>query len=401
MTSRTHRLGIWLLLPLLASGTACSGEGGGGGAGEGGDPGVVAALELDVAYPEAFSYLSGIRELPDGSLLAADPMSLILVRVHLDTGTGDTLGRVGEGPQEYKQPDQVLPFPGDSTLLVDLGKGQLTVVDPQGTFARGIPMSHPSEDGSLSIITPRAVDRDGFLYDQAGRSRDGGPQDSAAIVRIHPATGAQDTVAWTWLPEYRRRERGEPSPILIPMDDWAVGPQGQVAVVRANGISVDWYWPDGRVVEGPDYSFEAYGVGPAEREAEMELMASSAMMTFMETSSSGGTQNMSMSRGIPAGSGGPGIDDFAWPETLPPFRQLGTLVSPRGEAWVGRMRPVDLPLRMMVFDEEGIRRGYVELPPASRLIGFGEGAGGEELAYLVRTDELGLKWLGRYRILRR
>ncbi|MCJ7627373.1 MAG: hypothetical protein MUO50_03185, partial [Longimicrobiales bacterium] len=85
MTRITRNFGFWLALPLLAGGVSCADGGGGTGA-----SGIVATLELDAAYPEAFSFLSGVRELPDGRLLAADPLSQVLLRVDMDTGTADT-----------------------------------------------------------------------------------------------------------------------------------------------------------------------------------------------------------------------------------------------------------------------------------------------------------------------
>ena len=71
-----------------------------------------ATLELEATYPEGFSFLNGVRELPDGRVLAADPLAQILLRIDLDASTADTLGRLGPGPQEYEQPDQVFPPAG-------------------------------------------------------------------------------------------------------------------------------------------------------------------------------------------------------------------------------------------------------------------------------------------------
>jgi hypothetical protein len=108
-----------------------------------------------------------------------------------------------------------------------------------------------------------------------------------------------------------------------------------------------------------------------------------------------------MSRGVPSNSGlRLTMDSYHWPESLPPFLAGGTLVSPQGEAWVQRMMPVAGPSRAEVFDESGIRRGFVDLSPGSRLIGFGTGTEGGEVAYLTRTDSVGLKWLERHRIVR-
>ena len=74
-------------------------------------------------------------------VLVADPVGEVLVRADFGTGRADTLGGVGSGPQEYRSPDRVLPLPADSSLLVDLGNGRLTVVSPRGDFADWVPMA--------------------------------------------------------------------------------------------------------------------------------------------------------------------------------------------------------------------------------------------------------------------
>jgi hypothetical protein len=338
-----------------------------------------------------------VRELPDGTLFAADPVSQVFLRMDLESGSADTLGGVGEGPQEYQQPDQVFPLPGDSTLLVDLGNGRLIVVDPAGTFVQWIPMGQTLGGEGITTIHPRFVDAAGFIYHAGSRAGRDVPPDTTEIVRFDLEAGRETPVAWAWRPEYRRRSRDEPRPALRPVDDWAVGPDGSVAVARANSYSVDWYRSQGNVVEGPSYAYETFPLGEEEKEAELARMTSSAI--FVSTVvDQGGEQGRSMSRGVP-----PGADmtsaDFAWPETLPPFRYGGLLVSSTGEAWLTRMMPTGNPGRADVFDGEGLRLGYVELPPNRTLIGFGHRNGTRNLAYLVRTDEVGLKWLERYRIL--
>jgi hypothetical protein len=357
-----------------------------------------ATLELDATFPEAFSYLSGVRELPDGRVLAADPLSQVLLRVDLDSGTADTIGRHGEGPQEYQGPDKVLPLPGDSSLLVDLGNGRLTVVDPGGRFVGWIPMVRQTSDGRTRTIHPRFVDAAGYLYLGASSRPENGPPDSMAVLRMDRQTEEETPVAWKWLPEYRRLQRGAKRPALNPADDWAVGGDGRVAVVRANGFSVDWVFPDGRIVNAPAYPAETFPVGQPEKETELEAMMAGAIYTTTVVGE-GVTGSYQMRRGVPAGDG-LGIEDFEWPELLPPFRVEGTLVSPAGEAWVSRFMPSERAPRIEIFDDAGNWMGYVELPPKSKLIGFGSSPGGESVAYLVRTDEVGLIWLERYRIQR-
>lgn len=100
------------------------------------------------------------------------------------------------------------------------------------------------------------------------------------------------------------------------------------------------------------------------------------------------------------GGQGPSVSDFQWADVFPPFRPDRSLVSERGEVWVQRWLPVDEPEAMDVFDSEGTRVGTVALPSGSRIIGFGHGPGGDEVAYLTHTDEVGLVWLERYRVVR-
>ncbi len=397
--NRTRELPFLALILLCAS---CAGTSDGG---EPGASGIVATLELDAAYPEPFSYLNGVRELGDGKLLAADPLSKVLLRVDMNAGTADTLGSVGGGPQEYQQPDQVFPLPGDSTLLVDLGKTYLTVIGPDGTHHGGMSMASTGEGGQMSIILPSGVDDAGRIYFGASGSNLDGPPDSTSVLRHDRSTEATETLVNLWrTPPVVTRSGGNVSmmlPRMVPNDDWAVGSDGRVAVVRANGYRVEWYMPDGQVVTGPEIPFEPLAIGQADKEAELAAPRSGGMTIQMSMGSSG-ERSMQMSRGGGSRSGdGPQIDDFEWSETFPPFRSGRARVSAKNEVWVLRWLSVDHTPAMDVFDAEGVLQGRVELPPGSNLIGFGQTPDGAEVAYFTRADEFDLLWLERYRIVRK
>jgi hypothetical protein len=358
----------------------------------------LATLELDASYPVPFSYLGSVRELPDGRVYAADPLSQVLLRVDLDAGVADTLGGQGAGPQEYEGPDQVLPLPGDSTLLVDLGNARLTVVSPEGEFAAWIPMFRPREGGSPRTLLPRFTDRVGDFYLAVPRDLEGTPPDSTGISRFDPDANTETVVAWAWHPERSPSRRGERQPILVPMDDWAVAPDGRIAVVRANGFSVDWYGPDGKMVRGPSCSVEAYPTGEGDKEDEMEEIGREAMFMAV-VATEAGEQSRQMRRGIPPGQG-PRVDDFEWPATLPVFRPNGTRVSPQGEVWVQRVMPRAMPPRYEVFDSAAVHLGFVELPQGGKVIGFGTHPGSRDWVYAARVDDVGLIRLERYTLLR-
>jgi len=391
------RLSHWLTLFLTFSYAAC--DPGDGDRARDGAPDLstsFATLQLDAAYPTPFSYLSGVRELSDGRLFAADPLSQVLLRLDLRTGTADTVGGQGAGPQEYEGPDHVLPLPGDSTLLIDLGNARLTVVSPEGEFVEWTPMVRPQENGRARTLFVRFADEGGQLYLTAPSRMEGLPPDSTGISRFNRNSETETVVACAWHPELPPFNPGDRRPMLRPMDDWAVSSDGSIAVVRANGFSVDWVRPDGSLVRGPSYSPESYPVGEAEMEAEMEELGRAAIFTAV-VANEGGEQSRQMGRGLPPG-GGPGIADFEWPEVLPLFRPNGTLVSPRGEAWVQRMMPRNMAPRYEVFDGDGRWSGFVELPDGAKIIGFGSSPETRGMLYLARVDAVGLLWLERHRL---
>ena len=120
----------------------------------------------DATFPEDFGAIQTVRELPDGRVLVADPLSKALYAVDLSAGTRIVIGGEGEGPEEYGQPDSVWPLPGDSTLLVDLGNGRLVALGPDLGFGPTMPITvgdfQPGQPLILAI--PQGVDGEGNIY---------------------------------------------------------------------------------------------------------------------------------------------------------------------------------------------------------------------------------------------
>ena len=402
----------FMALTLALALMGCSGRDGNAGRTEtGGHPGAdggpepgsatTPSLEFEVAYPNGFSFLNGVRELSDGRILAADPLSQVVLRIDLEAGTADTLGSVGPGPKEYMEPDQVLPLTGDSTLLVDFGKTYLTVIDPDGDFVGGQSMMVPKETGFPGLLHPRFGDSGGRVYYQPSRSQEGGPPDSADVARFDLENQVGETAAVLWAPEVeqiRTPGHGFLPRLLEPRDDWAVGPDGRVAIIRAWDYSIEWYLPDGRVLKGPPNPLELFALDRETKEAYLPQMKAGGISTWIVAGRSGGEVRMGMSRGL--SNEGPGVDDFEWAENLPPFRPDRTRISLAGEVWVERWLPPDSASRMDIFDEAGMLMGSIPLPPGRQLLGFGRGPTGSEVAYLAKTDEFDLMWLERYRVVR-
>ena len=342
----------------------------------------------EVEYPEAFNLLSSVRELPDGRVLVADPLRQILAAVDMDAGTMDVWGAQGRGPQEYRQPDAVHALPGDSTLLVDLGNSRLTVIAPDGTFAR----TRPIVMGGRTPVLPRMVDGQGRIYFSMRNFES--PGDSSRIGRVGLGSNEVETIA-KYRPRAVRRVHGggRISIRQVPMspeDDWAVGMDGTVALVRSDGYFLEVVHPDGSWSRGPEVDHQQIRPGEAEKQAWLDAPSAgpSVMMTM-----GGGQRSMQFSRRAP-GTSASSIDDLDWPDLMPSFRAGSTRVDPEGRIWVGRHTPAGDPSVFDIFDVEGRPVGQVTLNIDSSIVGFGKNGA----LYTTRTDAEGLQWLKRWRM---
>ena len=356
----------------------------------------------DAAFPEAFSAVAGLLELPDGRVLVADGLGQALVVLDMAAGTADTVGRTGSGPEEYRQPDGIFPLPGDSILLVDLGNGRLTAIGPDFGFGETWPIAQGSmgmRGGSMTLRIPRATDSQGRIYLQ-GRMpmRPGAPlPDSAYMLRWDRATDVVDTLGMVKEQDRIVRRSGGPnnqnisiSPVpMSPQDGWMAGWDGRLAVVRSAGYYVEWIFPDGRAVRGLPNEYRSSRVRRADKEAYLDRMQRSSL--GIEVMNVNGRMTTSFRRGMRGGPGQADIDGLDWPDALPAFQAGGIHVTRNGEMWVERYASAGTNPVYDVFDENGRPVKRVILPEERAVVGFGEGT-----VYLVRTDEFDLQWLEKY-----
>ena len=357
--------------------------------------------EAEAVYEESFSVVSTVRELPDGRVLVADALGQVLVRLDLDAGTADTLGRVGEGPEEYRQPDAVWPLPGGRTLLVDLGNGRLTELSPELEFGdtRPYAVGDLGPGRELVLAIPQAVDDRGRLYFRSFGRMGGGElaSDSAYILRLDLESEVVDSVGRFKLPGTTTRTSGGPnnqntsvSPIpLSAADAWGVAPDGRVVIVRSGDYHVDWIGSDGKVVSGPAMPYEAVRIGRGEREEWAHARSETGGGLGISLSVSNNAMVMTASRG--GASNDDDLDEYEWPEFKPAFYGRPVPVDPAGRAWVRRHLEAGEAPVYDVFDRAGEREMVVELPPERRVVGFGDGT-----QYVVHMDEYGLQYLERY-----
>lgn len=355
----------------------------------------------EVEYAEPFTALAGARELKDGRVVTVDPRDKTVQLIDLKAQSALKIGREGSGPGEYGLPMTVLGLPGDSSAVPDPLNSRLLVVLPDGK-AGGFIMTSGGEGGGIRMgALPRKSDGRGNLYwSTPGVSipSGGGPpkiSDSAAVIRWNFAAKKTDTLAMLALPKGSSQVSGGAGRVNVqigggnpftPRDEWAVAPDGRVAVLRAGDYHVEWISPNGQKTVGAPIKYDPLKVTEAHK-AEWREGRKNSLGIMMRN------ENGRMSAQAVPGGGAGAPEPTDWPEYLPPFLGDPGLVAPNGQLWVRRTAAPGAPPTYDVIDATGKLVSHVVLPQKTRLVAFGNG-----VVYLVRLDNDDLQYLGRYRL---
>jgi len=348
----------------------------------------------DVEFQESFDQIGALRELPGGKVLVVDLGPKSLLMVDFKTGTETTIGRNGQGPGEYQFPGELIPYLGDSTLLVDRVSRRLLTVSADGKLGKTVPFP----EGIQGLAQPKGADRQGRIYLQGSPFRLGDGQeppttmpDSAPVVRWDRATNRLDTLTRVKIPSTKIQRTGtsnarimmvRPQP-YAPQDEWATGPDGRVGVARVGDYHVEWLGD--RPARGTPVDYRPIKVGAGDRASFMDAMKNTRNRITVTNGGPGGSRELKPPE--------PSADEFDWPEYKPPFRSRSAVVSADGQLWVERYTEARDSVPVFdVFDGTGNLASRVYLPRGRQLVGLGQGT-----VYAVRTDSDGLQWLERYR----
>jgi hypothetical protein len=231
-----------------------------------------------LATSEAMGAVSAVRQLPGGRVLVNDPvrrrvvlldsmMKTIAVVADTTAATQHAYGVQGGG---------LLAWTGDSTLFLDPASLSMLVLDPNGMIVRV--KAAPRPEDVLSLVggalgfpgfdaKGRLVYRaSGFSFNRRGGGGFQAPAipDSAPLVRFDLATRVLDTAAFIKVnapkiamsqnDEGRRQVSITVNP-LPEVDDWAVLPDGRIAILR-HDYHVDYVDADGHVVSAPKIPYD-------------------------------------------------------------------------------------------------------------------------------------------------
>ncbi len=345
------------------------------------------------AFKGEFSLIRGVREQADGSVLVADPIDAVLRRLDKGFTRADTIGRIGAGPDEYKQPEGIWPLPADSSLLVDLGNNRIAPMDARGRFGKTEPIvgGSPSGPEGISVMLVGGVDAQGRMYYRAGR-----PGDSIPLVR-RTRGGQTVTLAMLKAAESKTTESGGPNnrsqqtvPVpMSPQDGWAVARDGTIFLVRSSDYHVEVLRPNGQRMRGAPVAYTPVRIDAAEKKAWADRNRREGGIGI-QVQNRNGQVSMGIGRIRPQGEDAT-PPDLPWPSVKPAFDPNGIVADSKGRVWVRREQRHDQPAVYDVFDGTGNRVGTVRFPAGRRLLSAGEGT-----LYVTRTDEDDLQYLERY-----
>ncbi len=354
----------------------------------------------DASFPEPFTQVSGLRELPNGKVIVADMRDKVVQLLDFRAGTQVKVGREGQGPGEYALPASLIAMPNGETWVNDLMGRRFLAVDAEGKAGRTIP--HPgSGPGGVVVTGPGATaDAAGNLYLPASpfnlNSPGAASPDSLAIHRWKPEQTTFDTVAWYIGPRASVQASGGGNNRSIrvttgsgkaftPQEVWGVAADGSVARVIPSPYRVIWYpAASNKGVAGPTQPYTPIKVTDADRDEENERRKRTVPTMI---AIGGGGRGAGRPSSLPA----LGPEDFE--PTKPPFVGQGAvLVAPEGEIWVRRTGPAgQKEISYDVFDRTGKLARKVSMSGDRQVVGFGKGA-----VYVVRTDDDDLQHLERF-----
>ena len=396
--SRLNSVAVWLLTSAVVASSAAAQN-----------PPLRTISKMDLEYAEPFSCISGFRELSDGRVIVSDAREKTLQLIDLRTGVTKKIGREGQGPGEWSTPMALLALPGDTTLLNDPQNNRFLTINPDGSTGRELQVNLSGGSGRITIARPRGVDRMGRLYFEGSAfsfTPGGGPPapaESIPVLRYDRTTTKIDTLGFVRVPKpnIEQSNSGQQRMVMvmlpnvfIPQVNWAVMPDGRIAVVHPEPYHVEWMAASRAGNAGPATNYERIKVTDADK-ARNQYPDCNTITITSEGGRAGGGAGRGQVRvggGVPAGRGG----GQEYPEFKPPFvnRPGHIVAAPNGELWVRRTRPADDDVVSYdVFNAAGQLTGRVALPKKTSFVAFGNGT-----IYLSRMDEDDLVYLQRYRL---
>ena len=347
-----------------------------------------------------------VRVLSDGRAIVNDVSArrLFLVDTTLSqvTVVADSAGGAGS---YGSRAGGLIPYVGDSTLFVDATSSSFVVIDPSGKVARVMSAprmqdvnfltqatgGYPGVDPAGRLVYRGIARNTGpFNIGAGGRFVPPSPPDSAPILRVDLATHKLDTATWIKIPKQRMNVVNLPtggitvSTILDPLpitDDWALMPDGSIAVVKGRDYHVEYVNADRTRTVAPKILFEWQRLSDEDKTAVVD-----SAQKVAEAARAAATKPNATSASGPFVPPIVALSPSELPDYRPPFRSGGVRADKDGNLWIQTTapKPPNGGLLVDVIDRKGELVDRIELPVGRRLVGVGSG-----LVYLAAQDSTG------------
>lgn len=360
---------------------------------------------VEATSKQTFGLLYFVRPLADGRLLVNDGArrQLLALDSTLKTATMilDSVPR--DGISYGTRPQPMMPYLGDSTLMVDITSNSLLLLDPFGKIVRTISVPHARD-----ITLMGALGSGGAGADAMGRLVYRGPQaqisqpgdgvtrtvrrhDRAPVLRANLETRTIDTIGNIRIAGARTQTTALPrggfrtTIALNPMatiDDWAVLSDGTIAMVRGQDYHIDWIRPDGSKFSTPKVDFPWKAITEAEKQA-LFAVAAEAMTRNAATTRAILSQSSNAAAPSPVQYVSVPISEYA--DYHPPIRTAGVKADLDANLWVLTSATTNAAPGESVYDvfnNRGELTQRVRVPKSKQIAGFGKGG----VIYLMTLD---------------
>jgi len=352
------------------------------------EPAARALVAVPVTIKAELAAVAAVRELPNGHLLVSDAGSYVILVVDPATGESRTLGRKGQGPNEFGKPGGIYyDADGETSLVMDRAQPRVLVVDKSGALTGMRSIEQRGVSRAADAVDPQRIDAVGHTYyvEHGFSFRQGTTaSDSLPVIRFDLKQQRGDTAARLYYTKptqvtTKGRMTMSRTPRFSPADGWAVASDGSIAVVRAVPYRVDWVDAAGKVSPGKQIAYAAVPVTDADHPTE-----SSSPLSIGSTDGKGGGTMTALDM----------KPEYA--KVKPAFDPEAIVMAPGGQLWVGRYSAAGAKQAVYdVFDRAGARVDRVAFPARSKVVGFGPTS-----VYVAELDEDDVPKLRRYRLTR-
>ncbi|MDP9278114.1 MAG: hypothetical protein M3P00_01705 [Gemmatimonadota bacterium] len=352
--------------------------------------------------------IASTRELSRGRVLVNDTVarrlylfdSALRSRVVVLDSTESAKNSYGNSP------GGIIAFRADSTLFASPALVAMLLIDPAGRATRLVPGATAAELLFLAggrFGTPGFDSRGRLLYRGSARDRTTRrpaetlspypERDSAPIVALNLITGRSDTIALFRIPKevvtiteengaFRTMVKSDPLPVV---DDWAVLPNGSLALIRGRDFHIDWIDQNGKRSSGGKIAFP------------WRNLTENAKVAFMDsvrfaTDTAIAKQEIRLAERFKGTDNEPPeaiepdyVSPSELPDHLPAFEPNSTNADPEGILWIRTTQRVNGRPVYYLVNRKGMVIDRVQVPSGRTIAGFGR----NHTIYLANTDPSG------------